>query len=268
MKVGNRLLSGKGAREEAAKALTRTILSWRDDQTMQRRGSFRGFEILSRGKSSGFGLMQEDDRLPDLFIRGRATYSANLNGANPIGTVQSIERTMRSLDTLAQDQLNRVARIEKELADYRLQADRPFEHEERLKQLLARQAQLDSLLDLDKGDQQGTGPAPDDEDMERAAPVQAETRGEVARMAAAYMRGSGGAIREIPISERMPPETGQMNAKAVAKNDGHVAFATSGNSFLVVEKSALCSEVQVGDRVSLRFHKGRLSIDNGRDRGR
>ena len=40
MKVGNRVFSGKGAREEAANALTSAILSWRDDQTMQPRGSF------------------------------------------------------------------------------------------------------------------------------------------------------------------------------------------------------------------------------------
>src|SRR5579871_4718143 len=51
MTVGNRVFSGKGAREESANALTRAILSWRDDQTLQPRGSFRGFEIMSRGKS-------------------------------------------------------------------------------------------------------------------------------------------------------------------------------------------------------------------------
>ena len=56
MKAGNRVFSGKGAREEAAKALTFAILSWRDDQTMQPRGAFRGFEILSRGKSGGLGI--------------------------------------------------------------------------------------------------------------------------------------------------------------------------------------------------------------------
>ena len=133
MTVGNRVFSGKGAREEAANALTFAILSWRDDQTMQPRGALRGFEILSRGKSGGFGLVQEDERLPELFVRGRATYSANLNAANPIGTVQSIEHTLRNLDKLAAEQRSRLARIEKELADYQSQADRPFEHEERLK---------------------------------------------------------------------------------------------------------------------------------------
>jgi hypothetical protein len=66
MTVGNRVFSGKGAREEAAKALTFTVVSWRDDRTMQSRGQFRGFEILSRGKGSGFGLVQDDERVPEL----------------------------------------------------------------------------------------------------------------------------------------------------------------------------------------------------------
>ena len=82
---------------------------------MQPRGQFRGFEILSKGKSGGFGLLQEDERVPELFVRGRATYSANLNPANPVGTVQSIEHTLRSLDKLAADQQSRVERAEKQL---------------------------------------------------------------------------------------------------------------------------------------------------------
>src|SRR5579863_1429942 len=64
MTVGNRIFSGKGAREEAAKALTFSVLSWRNDQTMQPRGAFRGFEILSKGKGTGFGLVEEDQRVP------------------------------------------------------------------------------------------------------------------------------------------------------------------------------------------------------------
>ena len=271
MTVGNRVFSGKGAREEAAKALTLAILSWRDDQTMQPRGAFRGFEILSRGKSGGFGMLQEDERLPELFVRGRATYSANLNATNPIGTVQSIEHTLRNLDKLAAEQQNRVARIEKELADYQSQADRPFEHEERLKQLLARQSELNSLLDLDKGDQQGADSAPDlkdEPDVERTAPAASRGRDEVAKMAEAYMRTSGTAIREMPITERTPPQTGPVTGRAVAKDEAHIAVATAANSFVVVEATALGRDVQIGERLSLRFHQGRASIDNGRDRTR
>ena len=202
MKVGNRVFSGKGAREEAAKALTLTILTWRDDQTMQPRGAFRGFEVLSRGKSTGFGTLQEDERIPDLFVRGRATYSANLNASNPVGTVQSIEHALRNLDKLAVEQQSRVTRIEKELADYRVQADRPFEHEERLKQLVARQSELNSLLDLDKGDQQGAAPVTDknEPENERTESSSPRTHADVAKDAAAFMRTSGTAILEVPIS--------------------------------------------------------------------
>ena len=48
------------------------------------------------------------------------------------------------------------------LADYQAQADRPFEHEARLKELLVRQAQLNAVLDLDKGEKQVAPPAEDD----------------------------------------------------------------------------------------------------------
>ena len=127
MTVGTRNFAGKGAREEAATALNAAILSWRDDPTMQHRGQFRGFEILSKEKSGALGLTAEDQRLPELFIRGKATYSANLNAANPVGTIQSIEHTLRSLDKFAAEQQSRLTRAEKELIDYQAQAGRPFE---------------------------------------------------------------------------------------------------------------------------------------------
>jgi hypothetical protein len=271
MAVGNRVFSGKGARDQSAKALTVAILSWRDDQTMQQRGAFRGFEILSRGKSGGFGLLEEDERIPHLFVRGRATYSAKLNAANPVGTIQSIEHTLRNLDKLAAEQQTRVSRIEKELADYHSQADRPFEHEERLTQLLTRQSELNSLLDLDKGDQQGADSAPDlkdEPDAARMAPASPQGRDEVARMAEAYMRTSGTAIREMPITERTPPQSGSVNGRAVAKDQSHIAVATAANTFVIVATTSLGRVVQVGERLSLRFREGRASIDSGHDRSR
>jgi len=196
--------------------------------------------------------------------------SANLNAANPVGTVQSIEHTLRNLDKLAADHRSRVPRIEKELADYQSQADRPFEHEERLKQLLGRQAEINALLDLDKGDQQGAAPVPDkdDPDIERVAPLPSRGHEGIVKMAVEYMRGSDTTIREMPISERTPPQTGQVTGRAVAKDDTHIAVATATNSFFIVESSSLGHQIQIGERLSLRFHKGRASIDNGRDHGR
>ncbi|MGH9773085.1 MAG: hypothetical protein ACRD4Q_15530, partial [Candidatus Acidiferrales bacterium] len=262
MTVGNRVFSGKGAREEAAKALTFAVLTWRDDPTMQPRGAFRGFEILSRGRIGGLGLLHEQERLPELFLRGRATYSANLNGANPIGTVQSIEHTLRNLDKLAAEQQNRVARIEKQLADYRTQADRPFEHEEKLKHLLTRQSEINSLLDLDKGDQQGADAGPEIKDDSNSG------RSEIAKKAEAYMRESKTAIREVPIIQRPVPQIGTITGRAIAKSDGHIAVSTAPNSYFVLPSTSLDGDVQIGERLSLRFQRGHVSIDDGRDRGR
>jgi hypothetical protein len=152
-----------------------------------------------------------------------------------------------------------------------LTADRPFEHEERLKQLLARQAEINSLLDLDKGDQQGADSAADlksEPDIERTVPVTSRGRDELAKMAEAYMRTSGTAIREMPIAERTPPQTGPVIGRAVAKDETHVAFATAGNSFFVVASTSLGRDVRIGERLSLRFQQGRASIDADRDRGR
>jgi hypothetical protein len=48
-------------------------------------------------------------------------------------------------------------------AHARAQAGRPFEHEATLKALLARQAELNAALDLDKSDAQATEPAAETE---------------------------------------------------------------------------------------------------------
>jgi hypothetical protein len=143
MKVGNREFSGKGAREEAGNALNRVVMSWRDDQTLKVRGHFKDFELLSRG-----GPFKDSE--PELFIRGKETHKANLNPENPLGTIASIEHTLRGLDRKAEDEQREIEQKEKALSDYKAQLNRPFEHEMRLKELLAKQAQLNAALDLDK----------------------------------------------------------------------------------------------------------------------
>jgi N12 class adenine-specific DNA methylase len=151
MTVGGRVYSGPGAREEAAKALTYAVLSCRDDQTMAVRASFCGFEIVSRGR--GAPRFEGEERWPELFVRGAGMYTAHLNAEHPLGTVQSIEHTLRSLNGMGEDVQERIGRLQKSLADFQGQAGRPFEHEGRLKELVARQAELNAALDLDKGEQ-------------------------------------------------------------------------------------------------------------------
>ena len=136
------------------------MLSWRDDFTLQPRASFRGFEILSRGKRLT-GLAIDGENVPELFIKGSGLYSARLNAENPLGTMRSIEHALRAFDRLADQEQERGLRLEKTLADYQAQADKPFDHEARMKDLLLRQAQLNAALDLDKNEMQVAPPAED-----------------------------------------------------------------------------------------------------------
>ena len=45
------------------------------------------------------------------------------------------------------------------------------------------------------------------------------------KCAEAYMRASGTAIRELPIAERMPPQSGSITGRTVAKDEAHIAVA-------------------------------------------
>jgi hypothetical protein len=200
MRVGNQVFSGKGAREEGAAALTQAVLSWRDDLTLQVRSAFRGFEILSRGRGTTLLASTDDERLPELFIRGAGIYKAQLNAENPVGTMQSIEYALRGLDKAVAEERERATRAEKMLGDFQEQAGKPFEHEARLKELLARQAELNAALDLDKGERQIAPPAGAEEGV---ADPQSEGPAE-AGPGAADSRPGGAARRRREYDRRAP----------------------------------------------------------------
>src|SRR5207248_3115102 len=89
-----------------------------------------------------------------LYLRGKQTYEANLNAENALGTIASIEYTLRNLDHFAEEEQSKCERMEKALADYTEQLNRPFEHEEHLRELFVKQQEINRSLDLDKGDNQ------------------------------------------------------------------------------------------------------------------
>jgi hypothetical protein len=194
-----------------------------------------------------------------------------LSRDDPAGTIQSVEHTLRNLDKLADGQQSSVTRIRKELLDYQAETELPFEHEKRLKQLLAQHAELNSALDPDKGDQPGTDSTPERRNDLKVIqnPTALElSRGQVAKMAEAYMRASKTAILEMPISQRTPPQTGPVTGRAVAKDDAHIAVATAANSFFVVPTTSLGREVEIGERLSLRFQRGLPSLEDDHARSR
>lgn len=58
--------------------------------------------------------------------------------------MQSIEYALRGLDKAVAEERERAARAQKMLGDFQEQSGMPFEHEAGLKELLARQAELNA----------------------------------------------------------------------------------------------------------------------------
>lgn len=148
MIVGGRRVAGKGAREEAGEALVEAIMAAKGDFTLRVRGQVAGFEILSSGNPNG------SEYMPQLYIRGKHSYRVNFNPDSGAGTIARIENVLRHLDTDSKEEKSKYERWEKALTEYQGQLHIPFEHEDRLRELLIKQQQVNSQLDLDKGDSQ------------------------------------------------------------------------------------------------------------------
>ncbi len=150
MTVDGRKFTGKNAREEAGKVLIQVITSslWEDRELkLKRLGDYKGFTIMS-------SFSGREGETPKLYLRGKHTYEANLNSENALGTIASIEYALRRFDRDAEEEQSKCERMEKALADYREQLNRPFEHEECLRELCIKHQEINKLLDLDKGDAQ------------------------------------------------------------------------------------------------------------------
>jgi hypothetical protein len=151
MTVDGRVFSGRQAREEAGKALIQSIMAslWEDSRESKLKclGHYKGFTIMS-------SISGREGETPKLYLRGRHTYEANLNTESASGTIASIEYALRRLDRDAEEEKSKCDRMEKALTEYREQLNRPFEHEERLRELCMKQQEINRQLDLDKGDTQ------------------------------------------------------------------------------------------------------------------
>ncbi|MDR3434914.1 MAG: hypothetical protein P4L95_23920, partial [Rouxiella aceris] len=177
MSVSGRDFSGKDARDRAAKVLNEVILAGRTTPSLKPVAQIAGFDILCRG---------EPDGSVSTFLRGEATYTINYNPDSPIGTMMSIERTLQGLETVQSRLESDIARDEKALAEYKLQSEKPFEHEEKLKDLLAKQARLNALLDLDKDDKQATTAADDYNEVGETLDVESLTASDAPRYSDDY----------------------------------------------------------------------------------
>lgn len=87
---------------------------------------------------------------PRFALRGERLYVGN-EIVSPEGIVRVIENTLYGLEGLLEREQTALAATEKRLADIRFELTKPFEGAERLAHLLVRQEEINSQLDLDKG---------------------------------------------------------------------------------------------------------------------
>jgi hypothetical protein len=88
------------------------------------------------------------------YLRGSHAYELSINPQNPLAMLAGLETELRRLDRYAEAAQDEYERKEKALADYREQLGRPFDQEARLRELLAKQAEINHSLDLGKSDMQ------------------------------------------------------------------------------------------------------------------
>src|ERR1700712_4962447 len=91
---------------------------------------------------------------------------------------------------------------------------------------------------------------------------------EAARPNSERMRESGGALKEMAIVERNPPDTGCVSGRAVAQLDTQVAIATAANSFVVIQLNGSAGRIAVGERLTVRMQRGVATLEEriGRER--
>jgi hypothetical protein len=88
------------------------------------------------------------------YLRGSHAYELSINPQNPLANLSGLEAELRRLDSYAKAAQDECECKEKALVDYREQLGRPFEQEERLRELLVQQADINRSLDVDKSDVQ------------------------------------------------------------------------------------------------------------------
>jgi len=126
----------------AAEVLLAALLS-EGEEEFRICGTYRGFQVVVRaGVTSMF------------YLRGRHTYELYISPQNPLGNLSGLESELRRLDRYAEETQAECERKEKALADYREQFGRSFDQEERLRELLVKQEDINRSLDLDKSDTQ------------------------------------------------------------------------------------------------------------------
>lgn len=112
-------------------------------------GEVRGLQPRIVGELAGFKI-EFRPTLPDtLTLQGALGYPAKIS-ASPVGIIASLEHAARSIEERIAAKRSDLEQTKKNLAEITAHVGKPFEHEKRYRELVARQAELVEKLDLTK----------------------------------------------------------------------------------------------------------------------
>lgn len=115
-------------------------------------GSFAGFELLLTP-------------MGELKLKGSGVYTSKLNPDSPAGSIQSLENSVRRLDEKVETYKNRIKEHEANIPKIEESLKRPFEHEEKLEELLKRRKEIMDTLNASEDETSGNAES-DSEDSE------------------------------------------------------------------------------------------------------
>ncbi len=102
-------------------------------------GSFHGFELLVEKNFMGTNY---------LVLRGKTEYKVELS-TSPVGNMVKLENCFNGIHENEEFLLKKIEQYENDLAASKEEYEKPFGHEEELREKLSRQFELNALLDLE-----------------------------------------------------------------------------------------------------------------------
>ncbi|MDD3179519.1 MAG: DEAD/DEAH box helicase family protein [Opitutaceae bacterium] len=112
-------------------------------------GQLHAHQPIIVGELAGFKVEFRPTLADTLTLQGAMSYPAKIS-ASPVGIIASLEHAAQSIEERIAAKRSDLEQTRKNLAEITAHVGRPFEHEERYRELVARQAELVNELDLTK----------------------------------------------------------------------------------------------------------------------
>ena len=104
-------------------------------------GAFRGFELV---------IFKDALGLKKIALKGESDYDTEIS-TSPVGLIVRLENLFEGIPEKETFLEKKISDYERDMESSKEQYERPFEYEEELNQKLARQSELNNMLDLENG---------------------------------------------------------------------------------------------------------------------